>query len=149
MINKKKVLNAVIVLEDFLDSVPGGESYWIDDEGKEHTADLGYVNEFLIDLKEYTIDAWEEPTPFPDDSYDYKVWISYKFVPLPPQCIRCKSYHFDDTQDAIVLENIDNGMQTISIPHDRILIITVIDAKTNNTVYLYPPSAHTGCCQEN
>lgn len=54
--NKEKrdeLKEAVKILSDFVEHVPGGESYWIDEEGKSHTADMGYVCEFLTDLEGY------------------------------------------------------------------------------------------------
>lgn len=48
-----KLLEAVKIVKDFVDNVPGGESYWIDKEGERHRADMGYVYEFLCDLEQY------------------------------------------------------------------------------------------------
>lgn len=44
---------SVKCLIDFLENRECGESYWVDDEGQRHNADIGYVNEFLIDLLSY------------------------------------------------------------------------------------------------
>ena len=47
------LLDAVEVVLHFAVNVPGGCSYWIDEESNSHTADMGYVCEFLDDLKEH------------------------------------------------------------------------------------------------
>lgn len=59
MRNKEELKKAVKVLSEFVEEVPGGESYWIDDEGEIHNADMGYVCEFLSDLEEYLSGNWE------------------------------------------------------------------------------------------
>ena len=38
---------------DFACHCKGGESYWIDFEGNRHSADMGYVCEYLEDLLRY------------------------------------------------------------------------------------------------
>lgn len=56
--DKQNLLNAANLITEFLDSRPGGESYWIDEEGRNHDADIGYVSEFLDDLKMYLEGRW-------------------------------------------------------------------------------------------
>lgn len=137
MIDKKNVLNAVMILENFLNSVPGGESYWIDDEGKEHTADLGYVNEFLIDLKEYTTDALEEQAiaqePVPDN---YKVYISHKFIPVVEE-FYCSDYYLDSTKKVLVFKTTAKENKVNLYALNAIKITSI---KTGAVLYQYPPS---------
>ena len=49
----EKLRDAVKTVSYFVENVPGGCSYWIDEKGTCHTADMGYVCEFLDDLEEY------------------------------------------------------------------------------------------------
>lgn len=56
--DNKNLLNAVNLITEFLDSRPSGESYWVDAEGRRHDADIGYVSEFLDDLKMYLEGRW-------------------------------------------------------------------------------------------
>lgn len=51
--NKTEIKNAVNTVIDYVETLKSGCSFWIDEEGKMHTADMGYVFEFLFDLKTY------------------------------------------------------------------------------------------------
>lgn len=48
-----ELLKAVQIVGDFLDRTPASCGYWIDEQGHRHPADIGYVDEFLIDLEKY------------------------------------------------------------------------------------------------
>lgn len=50
--NPDEVVNFIV---DFAADCPGGESYWLDFEGELHSADMGYVLEYLKDLRQYII----------------------------------------------------------------------------------------------
>lgn len=50
---KRKLLNAVEIVKKFTEDVPGGDSYWINDEGGKHTADMGYAWGYLNSLSKY------------------------------------------------------------------------------------------------
>lgn len=54
--DKKILLDAAKVVSDFAVDVEGGCSFWIDEEGISHVADMGYVCEFLDDLIEYLVE---------------------------------------------------------------------------------------------
>lgn len=57
--DKRELQKAVDLIIEFLDSRASGESYWTDEEGRDHDADIGYVSEFLDDLKSYCDGTWE------------------------------------------------------------------------------------------
>lgn len=50
---RSSLLNSISALTEFLDNIECGCSYWVDFEGRSHTADIGYVSEFLEDLEKY------------------------------------------------------------------------------------------------
>lgn len=52
-IYNQDLLDAVTATLYFSINVPGFCGHWVDDEGKYHTADIGYVCDFLNDLKQY------------------------------------------------------------------------------------------------
>lgn len=48
------------IILNFLNSIEIGCSFWVDFDGKSHTCDIGYVFEFLEDLKGYLEDRIKE-----------------------------------------------------------------------------------------
>lgn len=52
-----EVLNRINL---FIEEFPGGESYWIDPDGKEHSADMGYAIPFWEDVYDYLKDHAHE-----------------------------------------------------------------------------------------
>lgn len=50
---KEELLKALKIVDKFVGVVPGGCTYWLDLQDKPHTADMGYVCEFLEDAIEY------------------------------------------------------------------------------------------------
>lgn len=57
---KSDLKESAEIIMDFLDSTETGCSFWVDFDGKSHTCDLGYVFEFLEDLKGYLEDRIKE-----------------------------------------------------------------------------------------
>lgn len=58
MRNKEELRKAIKVLKEFIEEVPIGESYWIDDEGEIHNVDMGYICDFFADLEDYLDGVW-------------------------------------------------------------------------------------------
>lgn len=58
MKNKEELRKAIKVLKEFIEEVPIGESYWIDDEGEIHNVDMGYICDFFADLEDYLDGVW-------------------------------------------------------------------------------------------
>lgn len=144
MINKKKVLDAVMVLENFLNSVPGGESYWIDDKGKEHHTNIGYVNEFLMDLKEYVRSVGEEQPEIKEhNSNNYKVYVSYKFIPVSGE-FYCSDYSINYCTDKNHKNKIVFLFKAMEkenkVDLTALNMIKITSERTGAVLYQYPPN---------
>ncbi len=48
-----KLLESAQSVLEYVEKLESGDSYWVDDDGKTHTADMGYAMGFLEDLVAY------------------------------------------------------------------------------------------------
>lgn len=52
-ITNEELSRALDYIDEFINNVPGGESFWIDPDGGIHSTDLGYGVEFWNQVYEY------------------------------------------------------------------------------------------------
>lgn len=131
--NNHELRKSVKCLIDFLDSRECGENYWIDDEGRRHNADIGYVSEFLEDLRLYLNGEWKEP----EKRAKFKFRILYKLCGARfPVELFCEDYEEIVLNDKHSINAI-NGNTGTHIPLSECSFIKIYDVETEDRVYAY------------
>ncbi len=127
--DKQNLLNAVNLITEFLDSRPSGENQWIDEEGQNHNADIGYVSEFLDDLKLYLERSWEPKTLC---TTSFKYMVRWKW--------RKEEYGEMMCENIIVKQNrleMINGLSAKSLPFGAFSAIEVTEIISGRHVFGY------------
>lgn len=120
-------------LLNFLDSRECGESYWIDDEGNRHTADIGYVSEFLEDLRTYLNGDWRKPERNP--RFNFR--IIYKLLGNSINSeLFCENYEEFILNDKKAIDAI-NGLSVTHIPLSRVSFLKIYATETEDCVFAY------------
>lgn len=136
--NKHDLTNSVTCLIEFLDSRECGESYWVDDEGCRHSADIGYVNEFLEDLQLYLNGEWKDPQNNHLGTRMFNYSVQYRMI----EDICCSEIFCESVNQARfangdpVLEMV-NSLSVTRIPLKKTAWLQVIDLRTDKVVFTY------------
>lgn len=131
--NKHDLREAVNILTSFLVSRECGESYWVDDEGHRHSADIGYVSEFLQDLGLYLKGDWKAP----EKNTKFKFRILYKLYDASrPAELFCADYEEIILNDKTAINAI-NGYTGTCILVSICSFLKIYDVETEECVYAY------------
>lgn len=132
---------SVKCLIDFLDSRECGESYWVDDEGRRHNADIGYVSEFLEDLRLYLNGEWKDPRTNHLGIRMFNYSVRYRMLG-DVLCFErfCESVnHIRYPNDDPGLE-IVNGPSVTRIPLKNVAWLRVTDLHTDKVIFTHDES---------
>lgn len=136
--NSHDLKESVKCLIDFLDSRECGESYWVDDEGRQHNADIGYVNDFLEDLRLYLNGEWKDPRFVPFASRFFNYSVQYRMIGNEPVSeIFCESVSQACFGDGDPVFEVVNGLSVTSIPLKKTAWLRVIDLHTDKVIFIY------------
>lgn len=131
--NAQELKKSVETILDFLDERECGESYWTDDEGRRHHADIGYVNEFLEDLRVYLSGEWKEPKR--DFSFNFRIVYKLLGNSLLSELF-CSKYEEIILNDKKSINAI-NGNTGCHIPFSAISFLKIYDVATEECVFAY------------
>lgn len=131
--NNHDLRKSVKCLLDFLDSRECGESYWIDDEGQHHNADIGYVSEFLEDLYLYLKGDWKVPEKRP--KFKFRILYKLRGARFPVELF-CEDYEEIILNDKHNINAI-NGHTETNVPLSTCSFLKIYDVETEDCVYAY------------
>lgn len=132
---------SVKCLIDFLENRECGESYWVDDERRRHNADIGYVNDFLEDLRLYLSGEWKDPLSVTFASLLFNYSVQYRMVDKS-----CCSEILCDSVNHLLLANGDpiietvNGPSVTKFPLKKMAWLQIIDLNTDKVIFTYDGS---------
>lgn len=139
--NNHDLRESVKCLIDFLENRECGESYWVDDEGRRHNADIGYVNDFLEDLWLYLNGEWKDPRSVPFVSLLFNYSVQYRMV--GESCcseILCESVIQDRFANGDSVLEVVNSLSVTRIPLKKTAWLQVIDLHTDKVIFTYDGS---------
>lgn len=136
--NENNLLESVKCLIDFLDSRECGESYWVDDEGRHHNADIGYVNEFLEDLRLYLNGEWKDPHSVSLASQFFNYSVQYRMIGngLFSE-IFCKSVNHACYANGDPVLEVVNDILVTRIPLKKTAWLQIIELNTGKVIFTY------------
>lgn len=129
---------SVKCLIDFLENRECGESYWVDDEGQRHNADIGYVNEFLEDLWLYLNGEWKDPKNNNLGTRMFNYSVQYHMIGDRFHSeISCESINHIRYANGDPGLEIVNGLSVTRIPLKAADRVQVINLHTNKTIFIH------------
>lgn len=136
--NNHDLRESVKCLIDFLDSRECGESYWVDDEGKRHHADIGYVNEFLDDLRLYLNGDWKDLQSNYLGVRMFNYSVRYRMIGDQSYSeMFCESINHIRYANGEPGLEIVNGLSVTRIPLKKADRVQVVNLHTNKTVFIH------------
>lgn len=139
---RSALLQAVTLISDFLDERPCGETYWVDYEDEAHSADIGYVNEFLMDLEAYLKGEWESQDDRLAKIYPpkYHVEIILKDKDSARKDYNCQTYNIFNGQLSLIINPF--SIKRRNLDHMKFCKITRID--TGEVTFEFNPERKNG-----
>lgn len=139
--NNHDLRESVKCLLNFLDSRECGESYWVDDEGRQHNADIGYVSEFLEDLRLYLNGEWKDPQNNNLGTRMFNYSVQYRMIDDQSYSeIWCESINHIRYANGDPGLEIINGLSVTRIPLKKADKVRAVNLHTSKTVFIHDSS---------